>query len=408
VNPTALDSFLEKHAIALPEPFDGARADPALLAPLAGRLADAEIVALGEMNHFVHEKSDFRLFLSRFLMTQGWTDFAEELGWSDGVRIDRYLAEGDEGEFDRLPSFGYDGHLRGDRDDRPSGILKSDSYPTDAFVAEQKRFYRGVRERALRLGVRPRVAGIDIDGLPGGSYEDVAALLDANAVGGDAFLAALARVPNETATEEAERLRRALALAPPDWPFCITESVRALSESLEYISRTYTAKSYEEVRPGMAFREGAIKRRLGAAQQLLGTDRLIVMAHALHLAKDDSAVRAPGAGVGPGGNRVSSLGHWLACEQKKKVFSVWFLYGSGEDNQPMANLPRRADYPAGSLNTLLMRYGRPLVFLTGDAPELFGGPCLIGHIYNAVFETPLAVQADAVLYIPRVTPLRIS
>ena len=404
MNAADLGRFLETHAIPLPEPFDGASADLSVLSPLAARIADAEIVALGEMNYFVHEKTDFRLFLSRFLISCGWTDFAEEIGWSDGVRINRFLSSGDESQFDRLPSFGYVAHLRDDRDDRPGGILRSASYPTEAFVFEERRFYRGVRDQALRLGKQARAVGIDIDGLPGGSYEDVAALLPVGAKDGARFLKALARVPHETPREEAERLGRALVLIPSDWPREISESVRALSESLDYIALTYVAKTYDEVRPGVAYRENAMKRRLGAARRLMGSSRMVVMAHALHLAKDDTAIISNA--VGPGANRVSSLGHWLVQEQKQKVFSVWFLYGSGEDSQPLASLPNRANFPPHSLNALLCRHGRSLLFFPAAAPELFRKRCSIGHMYNSLFEAPLAVQADAVVFLPSVTPLR--
>ena len=400
----ALDRFLRANATALPEPFDGVTAPLALLETLAERIAGADIVALGETNHFIHEKSDFRLLFARYLLSLGWSDFVEELGWSDGHRVESYLCSGAEAELDRLPSFGYTAHLRQDRDDRPGGILKLESYPTAAFLWEQKRFYRGLRAEAARREQQVRLAGIDIDALPGGSYEDIAELLPNDAKNGDALLSALRRRPGESARAEAERLRHALTLIPPGWSPEIAEAVRALSDSLDYIAMTYGAESYEVLRPGIAFRENAMKRRLTAARGLFGTSRLVVMAHALHLAKDDRVIK--GSGVGPGGNIASSLGHWLAREQQQKVVSVWLLYGGGEDCQPLASLPRRACFPAHSLNRQLARFGRPLLFFPADAPELFGEPSVVGHMYNSLIATPLAAQADAVLFLPRVTPLR--
>jgi len=167
---------------------------------------------------------------------------------------------------------------------------------------------------------------------------------------------------------------------------------------------TYSATSYDEVRPGMALRENAMKRRLTEAERKLGTTRLVVMAHALHLAKCDRAIAS--GGVGPGGNRTPSLGDWLVQERGKKVFSVWMIYGGGEDSQPLANLPRSAHFPAYSLNAMLARFGQPLLFFPGDAPGLFKEKCAIGHMYNGLIKTSLAVQADAVVFLPAVTPLR--
>jgi hypothetical protein len=399
-----LERFIEARAIVLPPALDGATHDLSLFDPLRQRLRGARLVMLGETNHFVHEKSDFRLLLSRVLMSEGWSCFLEELGHSDGIRVNRFLQSGDEHEFERLPSFGYSAHLRADRDDRPGGILKSESYPTEAFLWEQKRFYRGLRSDALRNGGEVHLAGIDIDGLPGGSYEDIAEYIPATTAPSHPFLQTLRRVPNESACGEAARLRVALRLLPADWPSEIFESIRALSESLEYIAMTYSAQSYDEVRPGMAFRESAMKRRLKAARAKFADAKLVLMAHALHLAKDDSAIKA--GGVGPGGGRTSSLGHWLTQEEKENVFSVWLLYGAGEDSQPLANLPRRANFPANSVNAMLARQGTALLFFPADAPELFRPPCVVGHMYNALFETSLLLQADAVVFLPEVTPLR--
>lgn len=393
MNRAALRRFIDAHAIALPH-FDGESLDIAPLAALDARLAEADIVALGETNHFIHEKSDFRLFCARWLVSRGWTAFAEELGWSDGWRIDRYLAGRDEDAFARLPSFNDLAHLRSDRDDRPGGILKSDSYPVAEFVAEQKRFYAGLR----RACPGARLAGIDIDGLPGGGYADIAQMLDAHGLAAPAFRAALERCPGESATAEAARLRSAakhLPNAPPE----IAAALEALAESLDYIAMTYSAATYDAVRPGMAFRERAMKRRFGEAEKLLGTSRLVVMGHALHLAKADLA----GSGVGPGGGSEPPLGHWLA--RRGKVLSLWLIYGAGQDGQPLASLPRSAAFAADTLNAMLAGYP-PLVFFPADAPELFAAPLRIGHIYNAMFDARLGAEADAVIYVPHVSPLR--
>jgi len=265
------------------------------------------------------------------------------------------------------------------------------------FVAEQRRFYDGL------TGSPVRHAGIDIDALPGGSYDDIAAVLPTADPRTAPFLKALQRVPDETPRGEAIRLR-AIAI-PADWPPHIAAARDALAESLDYIAMTYSAKTYEDVRPGMAFREGAMKRRYVEAERLLASERQIVLGHALHLAKNDGLIAS--AGVGPGGNKVPSLGHWLVQERKRKVFSIWMLYGAGEDCQPLPALPRKANFPSRTLNAQLARLtDAPLLFFPADAPQLFEKPSAIGHMYNAVFETPLVAQADAILFFPRVTPLR--
>lgn len=409
-----LDRFITQNAVRLPESFEGATADIELLASLDPLVTGADIFALGELNHFVHEKSDFRLFFARYLISRGWTNFAEELGRSDGVRVDRFYQTGDARELDRLPSFGHRTHLREDRDDRPTGLFKRsfDSYPADLFRAEQGRFYRGLRQAAG--GARIRHFGFDIDGLPGGSYEDIAARLVpfADDPRLAEFRSALARVPSENAIAEAKRIRgvhrHMLALrniVGLETATQIGADLAALADSLDYIAATYAAETYDAVRPGMAMREDMMKRRFAEIRALCGTDkRLVLMAHAFHLAKNDTGIRSGTESVGPGGGSTPSLGHHLVQELGLRVASVWFVYGGGVDSQPFDDLPRQARYRRDTLNRALAAFDTPLFFLTGNAS--FTQPWKIGHMYNAVIETPLAKQADAVFFLPSVSPLR--
>lgn len=50
----------------------------------------------------VQEKYDFRLLMSRYLFSRGWHRFGEETGFSDGCRVDRYPATGDERQLARV------------------------------------------------------------------------------------------------------------------------------------------------------------------------------------------------------------------------------------------------------------------------------------------------------------------
>lgn len=401
-------AHVARSAIRLENDTDRDAVSLRALANLDEAVRQSDIVVLGELNHFVHEKSDFRLLFCRYLLRLGFTTFAEELGWSDGVRVDRFLSDGDERELERLPSFGYTGHRRADRDDRPRGILKTafDSYPTSLFIAEQSRFYRGLRGAAE--GRPLRYFGFDIDGSPGGIYEDLLPLLT-SIPENDPFRTALARVPGEPASEEALRLARATERIPEDLPeqdrLVISAALSAASDGLSYVAATGAATSYEALRPGMALREDAMKRRLAAIGEISGENaKLVLMGHALHLVKDDESLRTGAGSVGPGGGRTASLGHHLAQEQRKRICAIWFLYGAGEDSQPFPDLPRRAAFPAATLNAALSAIGAPLVFSTRD--KVFDPPVAIGHMYNALVDVPLSKQADAVFFLPSVTPLR--
>ena len=110
-----------------------------------------------------------------YLAGRGFTHLGEELGTSDGMRINRFIETGDESQLERVTIYGYTGAARHDRDDTPTGILRDsfgDAYPTALFAAEQKRFAHGLRKIGLRF------FGFDIDPLPGGGYEDLAEILD--------------------------------------------------------------------------------------------------------------------------------------------------------------------------------------------------------------------------------------
>jgi erythromycin esterase-like protein len=178
-------------------------------------------------------------------------------------------------------------------------------------------------------------------------------------------------------------------------------SLEALIDSLSYVVLAYSAPNYDALRPAMAFRENAMKRRFAAAQ-VLGGDKLALMGHALHLAKHGDPVGA--TGVGPGGGQVSSLGVNLVQERGLAVFSIWMLYGAGADSQPFPDLPREAHYPPDSLNAILAESGKPLLLPLTD--PIFEKPVRIGHMYNGTVSVAPQQQADAIFFLPQVSPLR--
>lgn len=369
-------------ADALAAWLDNAAAGEAAWRTLAPRIAAADVVFLGELNHFVHEKSDFRIACAQRLARLGVSAFAEELSWSDGVRIARYLRSGDEVLFDRIALFGFTGDQRTDRDDLPTGIFRAShqAYPHALMRAEQTRFYR-----ALRTLAPSAFFGLDIDGASGGGYGD---------------LPALARTPGETLAQEAARLEAQRG----DYAGAECASLEALIDSLRYVALSKDAPSYEALRPAMAFREDCMKRRFAAARAL-APGKIAVMAHAMHLAKDDSLIEG-GAGVGPGGGQTCSLGHHIVRELGLAAISIWMIYGGGEDSQPMPDLPRRARYPRETLNAqLAQRFKSPSLIATQNAPD---APVSIGHMYNAIFRTRLREQCDALFFFPQVSPMRLT
>ncbi len=354
------------------------------------------VVFLGETNHFVHQKVDFRLFWLSWLGAHRRLVLAEELGWSDGRRVASYLFENDEAALDRVATFGYRGHQRDDRDDSPQGVFSQSDYPSDLMKAEHARFYRALRERPGLADSIFNFVGMDIDS-PGGGYEDLS-------VSAPELMGRMNRVPGENRLEEAARLEALLPdLGESNAPG--PEDLLCLIESLRYTDLVQQAVDYEAVRPAMSYRESCMKRRISLLLRDLPDDcTLVLMGHAFHLARDDAGIEQQG--VGPGGDLESSLGHHIVHELDEKPMAMWMLYGAGTDSQPLSDLPRKADYPARSINRILAnRIMRTCVLpITDDvAPHL--ASVSVGHLYNLCVRVDLPRQADAVMFFPEVTPL---
>ena len=350
------------------------------------------VVFLGETNHFVHQKVDFRAFWLSWLAGQRKLVVAEELGWSDGRRVASYLFQHDEAALDRVATFGFAGHLRQDRDDSLQGVFSQSDYPSELMKAEHTRFYRMLRD----LPGLDSFIGMDIDS-PGGGYQDLVA-------SAPELAGRTGRVTGETLLEEAARLERLLPeLEPSNAPG--REDLLCLIESLRYTDLVQQAEDYEAVRPAMSFRESCMKRRISALLRDLPDDcTLVLMGHAFHLARDDAGIEQQG--VGPGGDLSSSLGHYIVHELGEEPMAIWMLYGSGTDSQPLTDLPRQASYPPDSINRMLADHiKRPVILpVTVDvAPHL--DSVSVGHLYNVCVKVDLARQADAIMFFPQVTPL---
>jgi erythromycin esterase-like protein len=367
------------------------------------KLAAARVIFLGETDHFINEKVDFRLHWLKRAMQHRRVVIAEELGWSDGQRVNLYLQTGDDQVLDTLATFGSKSHQRDDRDDQPTGIFRASlaHYPHELMKRVHSRFYRALYDH-LHNNLHDsqnlvEYIGFDIDA-PGGAYEDITRKHPGLP---DSFLDGLTRIPGETLSAEADRLSQLLTHALPD---DVKQDLLSLIESLRYTELVNPAMDYPSTAPAMAYREESMKRRLTDLLDRLPEDIcIVVMGHAFHLAKDDRLIDGPG--IGPGGNQVCSLGHYLTQTQGLPVFSAWMLMGGGTDSQPLPDLPQTLVYPENSLNVSLRNaLGEPAnISLGSDCPMT--GDQTIGHLYSLTANVHIMAQADAVTFFPTVTPL---
>ncbi len=396
------------------------------LACLDGLLKDKRIVFLGEEDHWVHEKYDYRKLMLRYLFSRGWRFVGEEIGWSDGIRIDRYLETGDQTYLERIATYGYRGDARQDRNDTPSGLLKSvaGNYPTDAFKAEQIRLaalMHSLSQKDASECGRMRYFGYDVNAVPGGGYEDIRELLDGEESAPE--LAGINRlavpVPGETVIQEMRRLDRLSrmirdgiselkARLGEGRARLLGQHAIAMRDSLEYQRLAGPATSYRALNKAMATREEAMLRRVEfVLAQLQPEDKLVLMGHNRHLSKDMGGLKSLGAM--PGGNRVPTLGAALSRRFPGQVFSIWMLHERGRSSQPFDGMASEYQSRPGSLNALLSQAGSGFMLPT-DAGADERAACLreemeVVGLYNVPYRAVLARQADAAYFIREVSPL---
>jgi len=418
-----LKAWMSERAIRLELPLRSER-NFERLAALDTAIAAKRIVYLGEPDHFIHEKYDYRLLMLRYLVSRGWNHIGEEMGLVDGYRINKFLASGDSDYLDRVPMYGYKGGQRADRDDSATGLLKDSflAFPLAPFVAEQRSFVRGLRDIAIVNSGQLSFFGFDIDAQPGAGYEVLAEMLAP--VADDALetkiLGTLARVPGETRVEEVARLDIAIQMIDAELATLsqllgstrsadVVRFARALRDSFHYTQAAYPASDWPSLNVGMALREEAMHRNVRARFAEAGTGaKSVLMSHNLHLAKDFDRIKGS-FGAGPGGGYVPALGTYLKRMLPADVFSVWMLCNRGRDCQPFSFCTSEIKPVDGSLNSILSEIGPALILplhTDGPIPALLDSKMLVQMDGQPGVRATIAEQADAIFFIDEVSPLR--
>ncbi len=421
-------SWVRRNSVQF-EPFDGARADIEKLAIFDDALERSRIVFLAEQNHFVHEKYDYRLWFLRYLFSRGFRHVGEELSWSDGIQIDRYLATGNPAALDRVATYGYRGAWRTDRNDEPTGYLREswDNYPEEVFRAEQLQLARALRalSEVRTEGERLHFFGFDVDAVPGVAYEQIDECLALAAE--DPAVAKLRRllerVHGETIEQEIERLDAVLGWMREREDglsgvvrfggasfAALLRSALTLRESLDYMRVAHPAKTLEGLLPALAQREELMHAHVEhVVEGLAANEKLVLMAANDHLCKDVSGIRRHTSGAPVGGKAVPPIGTFVARRYPGQVFSIWFLYERGRDSQPFASLGNDLRSPARSMNRRLGKAGDAFVLATASTdPESapLREEAQLVSLYNTTYRARLADQADAICFVRDVTPLR--
>jgi len=156
-------------------------------------------------------------------------------------------------------------------------------------------------------------------------------------------------------------------------------------------------RSWKRLNQAMAAREEAMCRRVRfVLSRMEPGDKLILMGHNRHLAKESAAIKNAG-GAPPGGNKVPALGSMLNHLLPGEIFSIWMLHDCGSSSQPLSWLSGNYSSPPGSLNAILAEVGLVSCCYASADPRarLLRKPMQINGIYNQVFRSRRRRQADA-------------
>lgn len=364
--------WASEHAIEL-DTLDWRRADLDALAALDPLLAGKRIVLVGEPDHFIHEKNDVRMLLIRYLAEHGFRHVGMEMGFSDALRMDRYVATGDPAHLERLAIQGYEGDRRPDRRDGVAGFSEDrDEDLLERVNAESRWCLTQLREIHAALGPdAPRLDwfGYDVSFAPGGGYVDVAERLDPvrDTPAGAALLERLALVEGESRAQERARLEDALAWLAANRDALeagvgaeglreVRRGIRNLIDSLAWIEAAGKERFGPEWLEGLAERERCMMRVLDERLAELPPDEgVVLLGHDLHLSKDSTKLR-----YGPA-PMWTSIGTHMAQRFPGEVLGVWMLYDHGrhgvprpaEQGDPLEDVPSLP----GSVERLLAHVG---------------------------------------------------
>ncbi|UCC32735.1 MAG: erythromycin esterase family protein [Phycisphaerales bacterium] len=340
-------------------------------------------VYLGEPDHGIHEKYDYRLLLIRYLFEKGWRHIGVEAGFSGGKKLDRYLETGDTAYIDAH----YKRYSRQGREDRAKSIPGARDPEFLAILRDEKTWFleqlRSLCEARPPGTDRIHWFGFDLDSTPGGGYADAEALVrphESNALV-QSVLRRLVLVDGETRMQEVQRLRDLLGFLgnrQAELRQCLGEDdarelqrcIRCLADSFRFAMARQAGPDSSAWRSGMAEREEIMCRQLDEwIDGLAPVDKIILLGHNFHLAKLSTAIRVEGTSISR-----RNIGTHLADRFPGQVCSIWMLYDRGRHLDAYSK-PYVKDVPSrpGTITQLLAQAGTRFVLPlhSGDSRESY-------------------------------------
>jgi len=415
-------AWVEDNAIEF-DTLDWQSIDLDRLSILDRLLEGKRVVYLGEPDHYVREKYDFRLIFIRYLFERGWRHIGMEMGRADGKRVEEYLQTGDPACLDRVATLGYEGDQRADRRHTLRGINReaNPEFWSRAW-AEHRWFLRQLRslnEASPQGALRLHWFGYDVDTRPGGGYADARELLDpyrSTSLIQD-ILRRLTRVDGESRAEEIDRLESLLVFLKAnetevrtrlgaDVARELRRTLRCLADGFAFLLSARDGLGSPEGTAGLRRREQRMRSYMDEIlEDLAPTDKIILLGHNMHLSKDSGSLRSGpvDSGAPP---MWPSIGSHVVERLPGRVYSIWMLYDHGRHAKLMMETIIEKDVTSNPyvVEHILARAGSTffLPFHTGDPREsyvlrphdfLMNGRPVGGVIRN---------QADAICFVAEV------
>ena len=318
----AADAFVAWAAeVAVPIDLDESVA-PASLAPLVN---GKRFVYLGEPDHFIHQKYPFRLRFLTALHALGWRHLGMEMGRSDGLRFDRFLAGGDE------------------RDLLEIGLYSSTSDVSAAirsggFLGMELCYAQAVR--AIATGrERIRYFGFDLDLTPGSGFHDARARLDGVA-GAEELLLVLDDVwgSDDRIGELSlllEELRNPSSTLTGGLPADLLEELVLDLDNLGESLRFGGLSIFNEPEPANLFDAFARRERMmfrlfdGYVDRLPEDQGIVLTGHNMHLSRNWENARWLELGTTLSIPLWPTIGAHVSDRFPGEVFAIWLVYDHG-------------------------------------------------------------------------------
>lgn len=385
-------------------------------------LKGKRVVYLGEPDHYIHEKYDFRLILIRYLFEKGWRYIGMEMGLFDGFKVDRYLGTGNQAFLDQMQVYGFKGDLRSDRDDEIKGFPAS-RHPTfrSTFVAEEKWFLKQLRSlnESLAPGQkRLHWFGFDVDKRPGLGYARLDNLLSRQKGGPEIrhLITHIELIEGESRAEEAAKITKAIEYCESNKDSLLIQMkesdyrdmhkyLRGIKDSLIFLDGAIGGPQSRGWVPALIAREKVMFRLMDELLAELPKDeKIILMAHNMHLCKDYTTCGFLGFPMWP------SIGTHVARKLPDQVYSIWMLYDRGSHaNVTRPHVFEDVASDPGRIEHLMAKAGAHylLPLNTGDPRAAYLDQQRRFVLNGGLGEGRISAQADAIFFVEKVQAIRL-